>query len=623
MTSLYLDRVWSGSVDLAHHYALVVRLMEHGHAAFSFDPSLNEMNVYPRLAHHVAAGIGRWLESPFMGVQVLAVLSVAAVWAALAWLLTSLPLRVAAKAVVVLAGLLALNRWSIHMPLHGDEVINNFFLPQLLGQVLCVAIMLLSLELEKRAVAAWLRYGLLAPAIYWMTGLHLLPALTLLLMMGGLIALDLLQQWRRRDPSITVSAAVGVACWLAALGALISHPAFAAMREISKANGYLPLPYLDNVPALMGYSVVIVLVSVALLFYWARLQQAVDYLALKWIGLYGLAIAAGCLAQGVALWLGMGSDYAIRKYVYALDTALLLELALLPALLWRRKAAAAPQGKPWALAQCVLPALLMVLACAAVVPDRQGMHARDIVALERAVTALRDRSPAISGKSDYATGLPDASGVIEYMFSIGLLHVSRMDDPNSVSLLHQRDINSWHRAGRVIVSAHSYYDQAPACRLGAPLGGLVALDAACAGRHVVVGRRIEFSGIDQRDRCILSGFSVRERDGTWTDAGQAILRCPRVPVSGKAPGHVELTAAAFRGDLRPQQVQLSADGLPQQQAVYRSGGYEKVLLPLRADASPEVVIVLNLPDAASPKQLGLGQDGRRLGLFVQSIEYKE
>ena len=39
--------------------------------------------------------------------------------------------------------------------------------------------------------------------------------------------------------------------------------------------------------------------------------------------------------------------------------------------------------------------------------------------------------------------------------------------------------------------------------------------------------------------------------------------------------------------------------------------------------SPEVVIVLNLPDAASPKQLGLGQDGRRLGLFVQAIEYKE
>jgi hypothetical protein len=39
--------------------------------------------------------------------------------------------------------------------------------------------------------------------------------------------------------------------------------------------------------------------------------------------------------------------------------------------------------------------------------------------------------------------------------------------------------------------------------------------------------------------------------------------------------------------------------------------------------SGEVVIRLEIPDALSPLQLGLGNDGRKLGLFVHALEFKD
>lgn len=209
LTCIFAQKVWGDPVDMAHHYALVLRLTESGNHAFPFDPSLAEMNVYPRLSHQLAATIGRWLGSPLMGMQTLGALSMVTIWAGLMWLLTGLPQRVALAASGMLVLLLALNRHVIGMPLYGDELIGNYFYPQLLGQALCVAVMVASASLARRGIHVWLRYGVLVVAMYLLAGVHPLPALLLLMLLGWMIVTDLLLHWREPRPGLAVHGALG------------------------------------------------------------------------------------------------------------------------------------------------------------------------------------------------------------------------------------------------------------------------------------------------------------------------------------------------------------------------------------------------------------------------------
>ena len=624
LTSCFIGDMWTDSVDLAHHYALVVRLMEYGNAPFPYDPSLGEMNVYPRLAHQMAASVGRLWSSPLMGMQALAVLSMVLAWAGLSWLVSSLPQRTAAIAALALAALFAVNRYAVHMPLQGDELVQNFFYPQLLGQTLFIAIILLNLYLEKKAVAAWLRYGLLVPAVYLLAGVHLLPAVTLLAMMGLMICAELLVMWRRGRPGLAATGAIGAGLLLSALGALISHPAFAVMQEISKQNGNIPLRHLDSTVALMSYSGVVALASVALLLYWARPQRERSFMALKYIGLYGLAVSGLCLAQWLAWLLGFGSEYAMRKYVFSLDTVALIELALLPALLLSRGAEAA--GTRWyaVLQYCVLPAALTALACLTIGSMPVVLPTQRLVALESGVKSLQERlGRPETGKYDYVIGVNNSSAVIEYMMSIGQLRLARFESVNAASLLFKRDIADWSAVDRIVTAEKGAFDHYPVCRIGTPVGGLVALKAECLVGRIRGTTRIELTDANKIFVCSTHGMSGREGGGSWTDSREATLRCPLPQVGGKTPGRVDVEVVAFRGDIASMRALVGVEGQPLRQLTVGGSATQTLSLPLGGQAAREVVIRFELPDVRSPQELGLSNDTRKLGLLVRAIEFKD
>lgn len=623
LTISFTSVMWTDSVDLAHHYALVVRLMEHGNGPFPFDLSLGEMNVYPRLAHQMAVGVGRLCSSPLMGMQTLAVLSMVLAWAGLAWLISSLPQRMAAVTALALAALFAANHYTLRMPLQGDELFGNFFFPQLLGQTLFIAILPLNLFLEKKAVAAWVRYGLLVPAVYLLTGIHLLPALTLLAMMGLMICTELLVMWRRRQPGLAATGAIGAGLLLSALGALASHPGFAVMREISKQNGYIALRYLDSTVALMSYSGAVALASAALVLYWARRQGGAPLLALKYIGLYGLAVSGLCLAQGLAWPFGFGSEYAMRKYVFSLDTVALIELAVLPALLLSRKVEAA--GTRWyaVLQYCLLPAALTALACLTITSRPVIRPTQQLIALESGVKTLRERiGRPQAGKYDYVIGVNNSSAVIDYMMSISQLRLARLENPNAASLLFQRDIDNWAEVDRIVTAENGGYDHYPACRVGAPLGGLVALKAECLLRQIRGSARIELTNANTIFLCTTHGISAREGGGSWTDSREAVLRCP-LPQGGGAPGRVDVEVHAFRGDVADMRALVWVEGQPKRQWIVGGSRLQTLSLPLGGRSAREAVIHFEIPDARSPQELGLGDDPRKLGLFVRAIEFKD
>jgi len=613
LTLAFGDSIWSGSVDLAHHYALVARLMEHGHGAFPFDPSLAEMNSYPRLSHQMAALAGRVTGSPLIGMQAVAVSSMVFLWAAFASLLCSLPQRMALAAAAAWAALLGMNHYFLRAPLHGDELIGNFFYAQLIGQALCIGGVLLNFYLEKRSAPFWLRCALMLPAAWLLTGVHLLPALVLLLASGLTLATSLLVQWREKRGGLAAAGTIAAVASLAAMAAVLTHPGFKAMREISTQNGGMALPYLDSTKVLLCFSAVIAIVSAAQLMFWMWRRHDARLAAIKYLGAYGLAVSALCLAQGIAFMFGYGSEYAMRKYAFALNTVALVDLVLLPALLIYRNDGA-QQDRMLAL----LPAVLTIMAVSAVAARPAVFDVRQLAALERSVTGLRAQASAVNGKFSYVIGTGGGTALTEYMMSIAHLHIPRMENPNAASLLFQRSITDWSAVGAVVTEQDGEYDRTANCRKGAPLGRMVVLDGACLLKDAGNTARIAFTQANKVFPCQLQGFSAREVSGTWTEGQQALLRCPLAAAGGKIPQQVEITALAFNGR---QRVHVTLEGRPPQEIVFGADA-QTIALPLSGDAPGEIVIRLALPDAVSPQQLGLSRDSRALGLFVLAIEYK-
>lgn len=618
----YLDTMWSTSVDLAHHYALTARLYELGRMPVGLDPSLGEMNVYPRMAHQAAALVGHLLDSPLVGLQVVTLLSLAALWGALGWMVQTLPRNGALAAVAVIGALLWMNGAVAPFDLHGVEITGNFFYAQLVGQAFAALVVAVSLAAERRALPAPLRYALLVLAVRVATAIHLQAALALLCFLGLLLVLEL--RWRgggRKQAMVAIGGAVAFA--LAGLAAIVSHPAYAAMRDISKNDGTLTIRHFETVGAVLAWSALIALASALLLWRHRKLAARGDApIALKYIGLYGLAMAGLCLVQGGALQFGMGSPYAVKKYIYCLNTIALIELGLLPVLLLR---AAQGPARAAAGAWAWLPAPLLTAAgfCAVMAPIPATIDVPQVAALEHSLLLRKDLLvPVQRDKFTYVVAVDGLSPVLSYMFSIGLFHVPR--STNAANLLHHEPLSDWPLVGTVISSEGAYPDQTPACRRAPPANALAVLDGACIARQLAVhSPHIGFGTTPSPNPCTLTGFGDSEPSSTWTVAAAPTLRCPLPLIDGKRPTRMVIEAAAFLNKISAQRVTVTVAGRAPVSFVFDAGhALQRMALPLGGGDADQVEIRLSLPDARSPKELGLSGDERQLGLAVRAIDFE-
>jgi hypothetical protein len=620
-----MDTMWTTSVDLAHHYALVVRLSELWSLPPALDPSLGEMNVYPRLAHQAAAIAGRIAGSPLIGLQLVALLALLLFWASAAWIVQTLPRAAAIATALMLAVLLTLNLATLQMQLHADEVIGNFFFSQLAGQAFIMAVIACCLAMDASGKPGWLRGVLLIGAIWLATGIHLMPALELLCFMGALVTFDLFQHWRQKRAGLLSAAVVGTLLVLAALAALATHPAFRAMSGISNNNGQLFTNHLASIKAVLTYSALIATLSAVIVWRWLALDRREDkraLLALKYIGTYGLAVSGLCLVQGVAWKLGFGSEYAIKKYVAALNSALLLELALLPVLCARRlrQPAGAGLGPAAILHAFVLPSALTALAFYIVVaPAVKTIDISEMAGLEQQLMLRRELLiPTQPGKFTYVAGVERLPPQLAYMMSIGLFHTPR--SANAANVLNNEAISDWGMVGSVLSSEGSHLDTAE-CRRTPPVQGIAVLDGACLARHLGAHRtHISFGGREP-SACVMQGFGEREPSSTWTVSAEATLVCPVPVIDGEAPARIVIDAAAFLQKIASQRAIITVNGAAPLTFLYDAAEPRTITLPLSGAVGQQVEIRFSLPDARSPQELGLSSDQRKLGLALRSLEF--
>ncbi|MFA9216865.1 MAG: hypothetical protein ACEQSK_07135 [Sphingomonadaceae bacterium] len=607
--------LWTDSVDLAHHYALVARLAQHWTLPGTSDPSLGEMNVYPHLSHVMAALVGRVLGSPLLGLYASAQAALLLLWLALLGLVRAQPARTACYSAGLLGALLLLNRYALHAELHGAELVGNFFFSQLAGQTLVAVAALAALQLERRAAPPLWRFGLLAAAAYLCMAIHLLPALELLALLALLALSDvaetratLRQRLRRGAPLLALVVVTGWLMW--------RHPGFAVMRSISGHNGNMPTAFLDSRAALAAYATLLAALSLLLWYGWRRHAQARQMLALKYVALLGLAIAALCLAQLGVLLLGSGSEYAIKKYVFGMHTMLLLQLCLLPAL---RRAPSTP-APVTPLQQLAWP-LLLALATLGMLPPHAPAATATLVQAEQQLLQWRDLYQ--SGQPERATlvaGVPGLSPVSAYLLSIGTLAAPR--NANAGIVLAGGLPDDLHEVATLITAPDNRYGAQLACRRPGSTARWVVLDGACLDlwQHPP-GSRLGFRQSDDAPPCSIQGFSHAEAYGSWSIAPQASLRCPIPRLHGQRPRSIVLQTEAFLQRIGQQRLQLSVNGGAQQTTLYQTAAPQRIELVLPADGSSELTLRLALPDARSPATLGLGPDQRQLGILLQSLEF--
>jgi hypothetical protein len=163
------------------------------------------------------------------------------------------------------------------------------------------------------------------------------------------------------------------------------------------------------------------------------------------------------------------------------------------------------------------------------------------------------------------------------------------------------------------------------------LGLLVRrIGAHAVDRSVHPGEEVVFTEGSGAERFLGDGWSAVESGGVWTDGDTARLG---LNLAALAPGDVEVSLAVdpFVTPGHPQlDVEVYAEGLKlaervfrHRRAVMRLGRATqrlRVTVPalMRGD-SDQVVLELHLRDPASPRDLGLSDDARRLGLHLRSL----
>ena len=625
----WMSWMWSESVDLGVHYVLTARLAEFWSLPpATFDTTDKGMYLYPPLSHALAALIGSFFNSPLIGLQVLVLVSILAIWSSIVYLILSLPRSYALISSVIMVVFLAINKLFLHAEVYGDEVNYFFMYAHLVAQSLVLLAIATILYAEQFGITKPIRYLILSGFILLATSTHLTPALVLLGFFVALVGLEIAIDSRSTPPSnAAANVTIGLLFVCATTALVIASPFFKAMRQFAAWNGGLTLTYISSMKQLVLLCLIVLAGSCGILLKWLKLDgdsRQRRLAAMKYIGLYGISVAGLCLLQILALKLGYGSEYAAKKYVYGLNTVILLELALSPLLISRADSGIfIKRGGTYSYVQ---PLILIAISFICVVSSRRTLDVPSVVSVESQIRTLRDAAiPGSSGKYNYVVNVRGGSPTIDYMMSVGVLHAPSRS-PNSLDILWNRELSELGTIGTLVTSEHSRPYDIEGCRRFVSASGIVLLDGSCVARALFVTTvglcqgKIDFS--KSVSPAMLKGFSDAERFGRWTVGSHASFLCKIPAEEEQHSKSVKIVTQAFASGMKPQRVSVSINGGIPNEYRYEAGQVENAVeLPL-PHMIGEIRISFLLPDAdGSSQEMGARTDPGKHGIVVRSIEF--
>ena len=611
---------------MAHHYALAFRIAENWTLPHA-DPSLGDMNQYPRISHSLAAIVGLVFNSTFLGLQLISLASLALLWGAVIAIIYTLPSRVAFISLFGTICAFIANRAYLHLELHGTELVGNYFFSQLVAQAAVMAAIALAIYLEVKKLHTNAVLLILAGITYVTVGIHLMPALELLGVVVGLALINSFFSTNGFSPRNIKAHIWQLPIAVGGVAAILLNPAFREMRKLSENNGSLVLRYISNTQVLVLLCVFVLAIASVFLVVWIKTSadKRLNYSAIKYFGLYGVSISLLCLAQIVVLHFGYGSEYATKKYGFALFTYSLISLSILIGLyidkLSRRIVVSDLLTNEYTRTALAVIALSVMFVYA--LPQGKGLDTSDVVSLERQLTDLRDVAlPTAGNRSNVVIGLQNMNNTINYMFSIA---IAKTPMPMAIQdVLVSNSLTDIEKYGSIVTSVNSRPYYRSSCKQFPSMGPLAVLDASC----VENARKsdddcagiFDFTFNGHVDPVMISGFSWAENHGRWTDESKARFSCN---VRAKVPKLIRIFVTPFLYGIH--NVQRLSVRINSREYSYifntSAGRYIEMVLPKSRDGE-KLNIDFDMPDAISPQQLGLSIDGRLLGVSIKTISFE-
>ncbi len=609
----FQDRMYSTSIDFASHGTLVSRLMS-GWTLNPMDVSLEEMAIYPRVAHRIASLAGRLTGSAINGMQVTAILSLFLLWSMVGMAFSGLSRNRYVTAIVVLMVLTVVgNRW-FGIEFFGSELVNSYYFAQLVAQSFGLAPLVMAMRKEWSTPDSLAPLALLGICVPLLASVHLLPALELL---GTLTVLAMLRasthipgKWLARNlPTagiITISTAL-----------LFFNPDFRSMVRISTNNGGISLRYVTDIQDAIGLAAITALVCGLMLFQWWRKRNGLcSYLDLlhKYLGAFGLATTGLCLAQVFLLkFFSLGSPYACFKYVVAMQSILAINSAVLFAGCFRPSA---KRPGYWQLGGIVFAATMCMCTFAGPLAARtNALVAAEISARQFSITRA-DRAPM---RYDFALGIKDVPNVGNYFLSRGVLGAPGLGI--SMDVLYSRIPAPPEQVDQILTSKGVDPWDVPACRRGSA-GDLIVLDGACVFENfgdLECTGTIEFTSRGALDKAS-HGLTHPGGDGRWSEGSTALLTCKRPE---PAPTIAYLETAGLVSETHSQRMTVWVNGRNPKTIEYSAQSpAHTVELTLPADNSAQITFQFEFPDAISPAELGMNSDQRKLAVFMYRMRFE-
>lgn len=590
----------NGSHDLVQHYMLVDELMKHGGVRPGAFERIGAMAFYPPAAHWMATLIGWIGGSGVIGIDLVTII------AAFATYLLVLLLVVDESPAALLAFMLGFLALTGTASLVGWEVVGNFFFPQLVGDAFYFAALLLMSRSEKQwsRIAFFLVIGTLTMWVQPLNAIHIMATGCVVL------SLEALRLWNERKSFPWAHAGVITVVAAASAAIIVVHPAFRAMERISYNDGSLGFGYVHilRVDALCF--------AICAANAWRCLRgkaSRVDMIICS----AGLAASLLVVVQLLALkLLGAGSDYAVKKHMFLVVTAILMNATRLVVGM-----AGNVGGRKFRFTVLAIPLLAGYMSTFAL----QGFVvpvAPTVRALAYADHAVSYRFPEFKPSSTAAniSSLPLISNI--------LISLSAFQHP------FDDQVRGW-QIGKNIMDGMQYVmigntaDVADKCPIRyAETSEFVIVNPECLKTYRI-GETVNFASNGNGRSYLDRGWGESEPWGTWAVSNknkESTLSLNLQPNDRRA---YELTvdSIAFIAPGHPYQgINVTANGVQIASWAFSASapmGIRTAIVPAELIRDGKLRLTFVAPDGVSPKQLGVSEDPRVLGIGIKTLSLKQ
>lgn len=608
------DSYWAASPDLAHHYGLIFRIGQNLHLINGIDSAIGIMSYYPPLSHGLAAILGVLLKSTFMGMQLLILASIFTLWLAIYSILSFLPRKLFIITILILFIYFFINKFYPILDIHGGEIITNFYFSQLVAQAIAFVSISIALYFDiinKKILAI---FTLLASLVV-LTCTHLVPALEVLIVL--ICVLVEINIRKIIDKKINKKILIfTVIILIISIGSIIINPWVIMMKNVASHNGGLTLL---NIAYPWGiYAIISICIPSAIYLVFLGILNK-ELIALKYIGYYGIGVSTLCAMQAVALIFGFGSDYAVKKYIFGLNSFLIISFSIFIAFYINKKIFFDLRfNKIYVI---FIP--IFIFSVQLTLPSTSVLKVSNIVSLEQQIVALKNtviQDPG-QGKSNIIVDLNNMPREIDWMFSTAILNT-----PFSLAFqdaYKNSQIVDYGAYSIVVSGSQSSINKISNCKLSETVSGVVISNAECLGKFIKDSFKcsniFDFTSQGFISESLIFGFSGPEVAGRWTDGNSATFSCytERVHLNELViyanpfiyKNHDNLVFVININGQRSYPLKLTSNDLNK---------------PIKIDLS-EINIngKLNLDfkiiNPISPKEMGLNSDPRKIGLNVSKI----